>query len=394
VKKKVHYKSIDTAAVHAGEELNITNAIVPPVWLSSNYKETSIEHLAKISAEDRPLKFYTRYNNPLSNQLSKQIAVLAQTEDAVVLCSGMAAISSAIICTLKSGDHIIAQKNLYAGTLKLLRDILPSFGVTTTFVEQENNEEFKNAVKKNTRLIYVETPSNPLMKITDLKFIGNLGIKKGIITMIDNTFASPVNQSPVEFGIDVIIESCTKYLGGHYDLLAGVICGKKDFIFKAWDYAHIVGHSLSPFDASLLMRGIKTLSLRVKKQNENAVLLAEYLSRHKKVNKVYYPGLKSFSQHELAKSQMKGFGGMLSFELKADYKKTKKFLEGLKICKISVSLGGVETLVTLPVSMWKPYYNKKQLVAIGLSDSLIRMSAGIENINDLISDIENGLKKI
>jgi len=394
VKKTVHYKSIETASVHAGEEFNITNAIVPPVWLSSNYKESSIEHLAKISAEDRPLKFYPRYNNPLSNQLSKQIAFLAQTEDAVVLSSGMAAISSAITCTLKSGDHIIAQKNLYAGTLKLLRDILPSFGVTTTFVEQENNKEFMDAVMKDTRLIYVETPSNPLMKITDLKFISNLGRKKGIMTMIDNTFASPVNQCPAEFGIDVIMESCTKYLGGHYDLLAGVICGKKDFIFKAWDYAHIVGHSLSPFDASLLMRGIKTLSLRVKKQNENAGLLAEYLSLHKKVNRVYYPGLKSFSQYSLAKSQMKGYGGMLSFELKADYKKTKKFLEGLKICKISVSLGGIETLVTLPVSMWKPYYNKNQLDAIGLSDSLIRMSAGIENINDLILDIENGLKKI
>jgi len=392
--KKRAFKSIDTAVVHAGEELNITNAIVPPVWLSSNYRETSIEHLAKISAEDRPIKFYPRYNNPLSNQLSKQIAVLAQTEDAVVLCSGMAAISSAITCKLKSGDHIVAQKNLYAGTLKLLRDILPSFGITTTFVEQENNKDFENAVNKNTRLIYIETPSNPLMKITDLKFIGNLGGKKGIMTMIDNTFASPVNQIPIEFRIDVIIESCTKYLGGHYDLLAGVICGKKDFIFKAWDYAHIVGHSLSPFDASLLMRGIKTLSLRVKKQNENAAELSGYLSRHKKISRVYYPGLKSFSQYELAKSQMKGFGGMLSFELKADYKKTKKFLESLKICKISVSLGGVETLVTLPVSMWKPYYNKKQLDAIGLSDSLIRMSAGIENINDLISDIENGLKKI
>lgn len=394
MKKKAHYKNIETTAVHAGEELNISNAIVPPIWLSSNYKETSIEHLAKISAEDRPVKFYPRYNNPLSNQLSKQLAALEHTEDALVLCSGMAAISSAITCTLKSGDHIIAQKNLYAGTLKLLRDILPSFGVTTTFVEQENNNEFLNAVKGNTKLIYIETPSNPLMKITDLKFISRLGRKKGLITIIDNTFASPVNQTPSEFGIDVIIESCTKYLGGHYDLLAGVICGKKDFIFKAWDYAHIVGHSLSPFDASLLLRGIKTLSLRVNKQNENAGMLAEYLSRHKKVNKVYYPGLKSFSQHDLAKSQMKGFGGMISFELKADYKKTKKFLEGLKVCKISVSLGGIETLVTLPVSMWKPYYNKKQLKAIGLSDSLIRMSAGIENFNDLFSDIENGLKEI
>jgi cystathionine beta-lyase/cystathionine gamma-synthase len=391
LKKKI---SIDTSVVHSGEESNLTDAIVPPIWLSTSYKETSIENLAKISNEDRPLKFYPRYNHPLSNQVSNLLAALEHTEDAMVLGSGMAAISSAIICSLKTGDHIVAQKNLYAGTLKLLRDILPSFGITTTFVNQENNKEFKEALKKNTRLIYIETPSNPLMKITDLRFIGKLGRKNNILTMIDTTFSSPVNQNAADFGIDVMVQSGTKYLGGHSDLLAGVICGSREFVYTAWEYSHIIGHYLSPFDATLLLRGIKTLSLRVKRQNENAAELAKYLSKHKKIKKVFYPGLKSFAQHKLAKSQMKGFGGMLSFEIDSNYEKTKQFLEGLKLCKISVSLGGVETLVTLPVSMWKSYYTKQQLDLIGLSDSLIRMSVGIENVNDIISDLENGLKKV
>ncbi|MEP7146693.1 MAG: aminotransferase class I/II-fold pyridoxal phosphate-dependent enzyme [bacterium] len=392
--KKKEIKNIYTSAVHAGEEHNITSAIVPPIWCSVNYRENSVEHLAKISAQDRPVQFYPRYNSPLSNQISKQMAEFEHTEDGLVLGSGMAAISSAIICTLKTGDHIVAQKNLYAGTQKLLRDILPSFGITTTFVNQENTNEFSDALQKNTKIIYIETPSNPLMKITDLKFIGNLGRKKKILTMVDSTFASPVNQNAVEFGIDVILQSGTKYLGGHSDLMAGIVCGTKNFICRVWDYSHIVGHSISPFDAALLLRGIKTLPLRVKKQNENASGLAEFLSGHKKISKVFYPGLKSFLQHKLAKSQMKGFGGMLSFEVKAGYNKTKKFLESLELCKISVSLGGVESLVTLPVSMWKPYYTRKQLKEIGLSDSMIRMSVGIENLNDIITDLEQGFKKI
>ncbi|MEO8665154.1 MAG: PLP-dependent aspartate aminotransferase family protein [Ignavibacteria bacterium] len=387
-------KSIQTSAVHGGEEFNITNAVVPPIWHSVNYIETSIEHLAKISSEDRPLKFYPRYNSPLSNQVSKQMAELENTEDSLVLGTGMAAISSSIISTVRPGDHIVAQRTLYAGTQKLLRDILPGFGINTTFVDQESNEQFSDALKKNTKIIYIETPSNPLMKITDLMFIGKLGRKKKILTMIDSTFASPVNQNAAEFGIDVILQSGTKYLGGHYDVMAGVVCGTKEFVHKVWEYSHIVGHSISPFDVSLLMRGIKTLALRVKKQNENAMELAEFLNSHKKVDKVFYPGLKSFAQHTLAKSQMKGYGGMLSFEIKADFGKTKKFIERLELCKISVSLGGTDTLVTLPVSMWKPYYTKKQLKVIGLSDSLIRMSVGIESVKDIISDLEKGFGKI
>jgi cystathionine beta-lyase/cystathionine gamma-synthase len=212
--------------------------------------------------------------------------------------------------------------------------------------------------------------------------------------MIDSTFATPLYQNPAEFGIDVVLHSATKFLGGHSDLMAGIVCGKKEFISKVWDYSHIVGHYLTAFDASLLLRGIKTLSLRVAKQTHNAKEVAKFLSNHNKVGKVHYPGLKNFPQHKLAKSQMKDFGGMLSFELKSDYKTTKKFLESLKLCKISVSLGTVDTLVTLPASMWIPYYTREQLRAIDVSVSLVRMSAGIEDAKDIISDLEAGLQNI
>jgi cystathionine beta-lyase len=387
-------KNLDTVVIHSGDEFNITGAIVPPVWQSVNYKTKDLLTMAKISVEDRPLGFYARYATPTLKQLSKVMAELEKTEDSVVFGSGMAAISSAIACTLKSGDHIVAQSNLYATTLKYLRDVLPQFGIKTTFVDQTNNKAFEKAIKKSTKLIYIETPSNPLMKITDLEFIGKLCKKKKIISLIDNTFASPINQNPADFGIDVVLHSATKYLGGHSDVLAGVVCGSKNFIHKCWDYGHVVGHVLAPNDASLLLRSIKTLPLRVKKQNENALLIAQYLEEHRKVKKVYHPGLISHEQYGLAGTQMRGFGGCFSFELDCTYKKAVQFVEALKLCKLAVSLGGVETIVTLPAAQWKPFYTAKQLASTGISESLIRLAVGIENCEDIIKDLEKGFKKV
>ncbi len=387
-------KNLDTVVIHSGDEFNITGAVVPPVWQSVNYKTKDLLTMAKISVEDRPLGFYARYSTPTLKQLSRVCADLEKTEDSVIFGSGMAAISSAIACTLKSGDHIVAQSNLYATTIKYLRDVLPQFGITTTFVDQTSNKAFEKAIKKNTKLIYVETPSNPLMKITDLEFIGKLCKKKKLISLIDNTFASPINQNPADFGIDVIIHSATKYLGGHSDVLAGVVCGTKNFIYKCWDYGHVIGHVLAPNDASLLLRSIKTLPLRVKKQNENALLIAQYLEEHIKVKRVYHPGLISHEQYGLASSQMRGFGGCFSFELDCTYKKAVHFVESLKLCKLAVSLGGVETVVTLPAAQWKPFYTAKQLSATGISESLIRLAVGIENYEDIIRDLERGFKKL
>lgn len=387
-------KNPDTIVIHSGDEYNTTGAIVPPVWQSVNYKAKDLLTMAKISVEDRPLGFYARYATPTLKQLSKVCAELEKTEDSVVFGSGMAAISSAIACTLKSGDHIVAQSTLYATTIKYLRDVLPQFGVSVSFVDQTDNKAFEKAIRKNTRLIYIETPSNPLMKITDLEFIGKLCRKRKIISLIDNTFASPINQNPADFGIDVMLHSATKYLGGHSDVLAGVVCGSKDFVHKCWDYGHVVGHVLAPNDASLLLRSIKTLPMRVKKQNESALLIAQYLEEHKKVKKVYHPGLISHPQYGLAASQMRGFGGCFSFKLDCTYPKAVKFVEALKLCKLAVSLGGVETVVTLPAAQWKPFYNKEQLAATGISESLIRLAVGIENPEDIIRDLESAFRKI
>lgn len=387
-------KNLDTIVIHSGDEYNQTGAIVPPVWQSVNYKTKDLLTMAKIAVEDRPLGFYARYSTPTLRQLSKVCADLEKTEDAVVFGSGMAAISSAIICTLKAGDHIVAQSNLYGTTIKYLRDVLPLYGIKTTFVDQTDNKAFEKAIRKNTKLCYIETPSNPLMKITDLDFIGKLCRRKKILTVIDNTFASPINQNPVDFGIDVVIHSATKYLGGHSDVLAGVVCGTKNFIHKCWDYGHLVGHVLAPNDASLLLRSIKTLPLRVKRQNDNALLIAQYLEEHKLVKNVYHPGLISHPQYGLAASQMRGFGGCFSFELDCSYEKAVMFVEALKLCKLAVSLGGVETVVTLPAAQWKPFYNKKQLAATGISESLIRLAVGIENYEDIIKDLEKGFRKI
>lgn len=387
-------KNLDTIVIHSGDEYNQTGAIVPPVWQSVNYKTKDLVTMAKIAVEDRPLGFYARYSTPTLRQLSRVCADLEKTEDSVIFGSGMAAISSAIICTLKAGDHIVAQSNLYGTTIKYLRDVLPLYGIECTFVDQTDNKTFEKAIRKNTKLCYIETPSNPLMKITDLEFIGKLCKKKKILSLIDNTFASPINQNPVDFAIDVVIHSATKYLGGHSDVLAGVVCGTKDFVHKCWDYGHVVGHVLAPNDASLLLRSIKTLPLRVKKQNDNALLIAQYLEEHKKVKCVYHPGLISHPQYGLAASQMNGFGGCFSFELSCSYEKAVNFVEALKLCKLAVSLGGVETTVTLPAAQWKPFYNKKQLAATGISESLIRLAVGIENYEDIIKDLERGFKKL
>jgi len=387
-------KNLDTIVVHSGDEYNQTGALVPPVWQSVNYSTKDLNTMAKLSVEDRPLGFYARYSTPTLKQLSKVCADLEKTEDAVIFGSGMAAISSAIVCTLKAGDHIVAQSNLYGTTTKYLRDVLPLYGIKCTFVDQTDNKAFEKAIRKNTKLCYIETPSNPLMKITDLEFIGKLCKKKKILSLIDNTFASPINQNPVDFGIDVIIHSATKYLGGHSDVLAGVVCGTRDFVHKCWDYGHVVGHVLAPNDASLLLRSIKTLPLRVKKQNDSALLIAQYLDEHTKVKCVYHPGLISHPQYGLAASQMRGFGGCFSFELDCPYEKAVKFVEALKLCKLAVSLGGVETVVTLPAAQWKPFYNKTQLAATGISESLIRLAVGIENYDDIIKDLESGFRKI
>ncbi|MDW8465343.1 MAG: aminotransferase class I/II-fold pyridoxal phosphate-dependent enzyme [Chloroherpetonaceae bacterium] len=308
---------IETLLIHGGEWHNTTRAVVPPIWQTSTYKAPDdADAFAELARSPNPKEFYSRYGNPTSAQVQEILAQLEGAEAAVLTASGMGAISSAVLAVVKAGGHIVSQTSLYAGTLTLFRDVLPALGIETTFVEQTDAQAFEQAIRPNTQLLYVETPANPLMKLTDLQAVATIAKSKGIFTLCDNTFATPLVQQPLQWGIDAVVHSATKFLGGHSDLTAGVVCGSKAFIEAVWKKTVILGCALSAFDAWLLLRGLRTLSLRVRQANETAAKLAAYLHSHPKVACVYHPSLPSHPQHALACKQMQGFTAMLSFELR------------------------------------------------------------------------------
>jgi cysteine-S-conjugate beta-lyase len=390
----------ETLLIHAGDAHNPTNAVVPPIWQSSTYRAPeSPDEFSELAASVNPTNFYSRHGNPTNAQIQEILAQLEGTETAMLAASGMGAISAAVLAATKAGDHVVTQTNLYAAAMTLMKTVLPKFGVEVTFVDQTDVAAIENAIRPRTSLIYIESPVNPLMKLTDLRAVGKLGRERGVMTMCDNTFSSPLNQTPHEFGIDVILHSATKYLGGHSDLTAGVVCGSKDFIDNAWKMMIVLGSSLAPLDSWLLLRGLRTLSLRVERTNFNAMKVAEFLERHEKISCVNYPALPSHAQHDLAKAQMKGFSGMMSFEVRGN-DETEKFnnaqtlIRNMKLAANAVSLGGVETLIVHPASMWSYHYTPEQRGAMGISTGLVRLSVGIEYIDDLIFDFEQALNHI
>ena len=390
---------LETSLIHEGEHFNTTNSVVTPIFQTSTYLADDIDAFAHAAATIKSPAFYHRHGNPNNSQAAALIAKLEKKEDALVLATGMAAISTAILATVKSGDHIIAQHAHYAASLTFMRDFLLQYGVEVTHVDQTDNEAFKAAIQPNTKLIFIETPSNPNLDITDLEYIGKLGKEHGILTMIDNTFASPINQVPADFGIDIIVHSATKYLGGHSDLTAGVVCGSAAYIEKVWRRSLLLGASLSPFDSWLLLRGLKTLALRVRQINENALALAQWLEKHPLIRSVAYVGLKSHPQYTLATKQMKGFTGMLAIEVDGkddaeQFKRAQALLNGLKFFQNAVSLGGVESLITHPASMWGAHQTGKSGNQPSFSKGLLRVSVGIEHIDDLIADFERALQEI
>ena len=327
-----------TICTHVGEvEDKRFKGAVSPIYMSTSYQ-----------FEDVDVKRYPRYfNTPNQEYLSKKIAALENAEAGMIFGSGMAAITTTFLTFLEKGDHIVLQNTLYGGTTNLINQEFEKRGIEFTFTKGLNISDFESAIQPNTKLIHIETPSNPLMTITDMSAVANLAKSKGIITTIDNTFASPVNQNPIDFGIDIVIHSATKYLGGHSDLLAGAVVANQEHIDSIWQTAINYGGSLSDFMVWMLERSIKTLVVRVKEQNKNALRLAKFLEKHEDVKTVYYPGLKSHTDYELAKTQMKGFGGMMSFELNDDLD-SKIFLNSLKLIKPSMSLAGVESTMLLP----------------------------------------------
>jgi len=390
------WEGMQTKAVHASREHNTTHAVSSPIWQTSSFSADSAAHFDEIATATRPAEFYTRYGNPTHRQAEATIAALEGGETALVTASGMGAIFTAMMCGLSAGDHIVAQRNLYSGTNTLIEDLLPRWGIEYTFVEQAHAANFSEAVRPQTKLIYIETPTNPLMLITDLRAVAALGRGRGITTMVDNTFATPVNQRPLELGIDVCVHSATKYLGGHSDITAGVIVGSAEFVERAWKFALVAGAVLSPFDGWLLLRGLRTLGLRVERHNRNALALARFLEAHRQVERVHYPGLESHPQHELARAQMSGFTGMLSVEVRGGFRTAEAFIAALKLGTNAASLGGFATLVVHPAAMWRRQLSAAQggAAAHGLGEGLVRVSVGLEDEVDLLKDFAQALDGI
>ncbi|MEO8934500.1 MAG: aminotransferase class I/II-fold pyridoxal phosphate-dependent enzyme [Xanthomarina sp.] len=375
---------INTICTHTGEIIDTQfKGAVSPIFMSTSYQ-----------FEDVDVKRYPRYfNTPNQEFLAKKIAALEHTEAALFFASGMAAISTTFLAFLKAGDHLVIQNPLYGGTNNFVREELPKYGIEYTFTEGYQVSDFEKAIQSNTKLIHIETPSNPLLTITDIRAVAKLAKSKHLITTIDNTFASPIIQNPIDFGVDIVIHSASKYLGGHSDILAGAVAASQEHIDAIWNVGKNLGGSLSDFMVWMLERSMKTLALRVKAQNKNAVKLAKYLEKNKDVKRVYFPGLKTHPEHKLAKEQMRGFGAIISFELD-DCIHASQFLKALKLIKPSMSLAGVESTMLLPAITSHSLLSSQERSKLGISDGLIRFSIGIESKKDLIEDIEQALSSI
>ena len=383
-----------TKAVRGGEKPDGLGAVATPIYETSVFAFTSTRQLIDVISEKMEGYLYTRFDNPTVRAVERKMANLEEAEDAAAFSSGMAAITTTVLSMASKGDHIMASRDLYGGTLTLFQEVLPRFGIEVTLVDAANLNEVKEAIKKNTRLIYAEAPTNPTLKIVDLAGLASIAKKHGVTTVVDNTLATPYNLKPIDFGMDVVVHSATKYLGGHNDVTAGIVCGSKDFIQKLKRARKIFGSTLDPVAAWLLLRGLKTLALRMERHNQNGLQVARFLEKHPKVAKVYYPGLASHPQHELAKKQMHGYGGVVSFEVKGDFEKTVRFVENLKLCLLAASLGGTETLVTQPATSSHYFISLEQRQKLGITDQLVRLALGIEDAEDIIEDLKQALGKI
>ncbi len=377
-------KGINTICTHTGElEDTLYKGSVSPLYMGTAY-----------AFEDVDIKQYPRYfNTPNQVGLSKKIASLEHAETALIFGSGMAAISTSLLAFLKAGDHVVLQHLLYGGTYNLITSHFEKYGISYSFTDGLAPTDFERVLRDNTQLIYVETPSNPLLTITDLAAVSRIARKNGMITLIDNTFASPVNQNPIDFGIDVVIHSATKYMGGHSDILAGAVATSKELMQPIANLAKDLGGSLSDYTVWLLERSMKTMGIRVKAQNDNAFRMAQYLEKNDDIARVYYPGLPSHPDHKLAKTQMRGFGGMLSFELTSQFD-ASEFQKALQLIKPVMSLAGVESTVLSPALTSHSLMSAEERKRQGITDGLIRFSLGIEEVEDLVGDIEQALNKI
>ncbi len=392
---KNHDMEFESKCVHAGIGEYEFGPVVPPIYQTSTFKFESAEHGGKLFKGEEKGYIYTRMLNPTIEAMEDAIAALEGGHKALGTASGMAAINTVLTSLVKSGDHIVCSKAVYGPTSTLLATIFTKFNVEVTFVSASDLEEIKSVVKENTKVIYIETPGNPTLEISDLKAISEIAKTVNAKVVVDNTFMSPALQKPFELGTDIVIHSMTKFLNGHADVVAGIIVVKDQETYLSMrKVLNQLGGTIDPFNAFLVHRGIKTLALRMEKHSESAQIIAEYLEKHSLVEWVRYPGLKSHPQYEVGQKQHKLPGGMIAFELKGGFKAGEIFMNNVKFCQLAVSLGGVESLIQHPASMTHLTMGPEAREKAGISEGLVRLSVGIENVNDIINDLENAFKAI
>ena len=379
-------RGFSTKAIHEGQEADpATGAVTVPIYATSTYVQ---EEIGKHKGYE-----YARVSNPTRDRLETNLAALEGGVAAKVFASGMAAIN-AVATMLKAGDHVVAGHNLYGGTPRLFNTVLSNFGMEFTYVNTSDAGNVEKALRKNTRLVFLETPTNPLMELCDLRAISDLAHRHGAEVVVDNTFMSPYFQRPLELGADMVVHSTTKFLNGHSDGLGGVVvCTKKEQAEKLAYLQKAAGAILSPFECWLILRGVKTLAVRMRQHDSNGRRVAEYLSQHKKVQRVFYPGLPDHPQHELAKRQMSGFGAMITFET-GSLENANKMLRRVRVCSLGESLGGVETLISHPATMTHAAVGEEGRRKIGLTDGMVRISVGIEDVDDIIADLDQALTAV
>jgi len=379
----------ETKAVRGGVDLRKKNGPLSTlIYQTATFEVTDNEQQLRATPTDM---FYTRYGNPTHTVVERAVAELEGTDRALLFASGMAAITTSIMALLKSGDHVVAQRDIYGGAAKFLGQWLPKLGIETTFVDTTDYEQHERAIRPATKLLYVESPTNPIVRVVDLRRVVAIAKKHHLLTMTDSTFATPINSRPAEFGIDLVMHSATKYLGGHSDLIAGVVAGRSELLEPIHSTRTTLGGTMDPHAAWLLLRGMKTLAVRVQRQNENALRIAQFLAQHPNVRRVHYPFLEGHPQRSVAIEQMRGGGGMVSFEVEGTDQDARKLSEALNLFTLAPSLGGVDSLVCIPVLTSHAMVPAEHRAKMGVTEQLIRLSVGIEHAEDLIADLEQAL---
>jgi cystathionine beta-lyase/cystathionine gamma-synthase len=382
----------ETKTVRGATDLDKKNGpLATPIYQTSTFEVTDNDEQLRATHTDH---FYTRYGNPTNTVAEKTIAALEGVDAALTFASGMGAITTTLMALLKSGDHIVAQRDIYGGVSKFLSEWLPKMGIETTFVDTTEYDQHARAIRPNTKLLYLESPTNPTLRVVDFKEVAALAKQHKLLCMVDATFGTPINQHPAEFGMDLVMHSGTKYLGGHTDLICGAIAGRQELIERIRETRTTLGNCMDPHAAWMLVRGMKTLAVRVARQNENATRVAEFLSDHAKVRRVHYPFLKSHPQYALAREQMSGGGGMVTFEVEGSGEDARRLSEAMRLFTLAPSLGGVESLVSIPVLTSHLNVPPEERRRMGITEQMIRLSVGIENADDLIADLERALATV